>query len=112
MNVLTDETKSDRIEFGLAQLRELKVSPTVKALLLEEKPANMGWGEFAVFAMLTYAFIARIIRFDIGGVIRLGVRLIGARPDESRVTDSASAPSRASVGSPDDRRRPVIHAAR
>ena len=97
MNALLDETKSGRIEFDLPLLRELKVSPTVKQLLLEEKPSNMGWGDFAIFSMLAFVLIARIMRFDLRGVIRLCVRLIGATPD-------AGTPDPTSVGKPDDRR--------
>ena len=105
MNALLDETRSTRIEFDLPWLRELKVAPTVKAILLEEKPSNMGWGDFAIFAMLTFVLIARIVRFDIRGVIGLGVRLVGARPD-----DRTPAPT--SAGSPDDGRvKPLAKAA-
>jgi hypothetical protein len=95
MNALLDETKNARIEFGLPWLHELKVSPTIKQILLEEKPSNLGWGDFAIFSMLTFAFIARMMRFDLRGVIRLGVRVVGALPDEPPALPT-------SVGSPDE----------
>jgi hypothetical protein len=98
MNALLDETKSGRIEFDLPFLRELKVSPTAKAILFEEKPSNMGWGDFAIFSMLAFVLMARIMRFDLRGVIRLCVGLTGWLPDER-----PTAPT--SVGSPDDRRK-------
>jgi hypothetical protein len=95
-NALLDETKSDRIEFGLDWLRELKVQPTVKTLLLESKPSNMGWGDFAIFSMLAFSFISATMRFDLRGVIRLGVRLVGAMPDDRAVDPTVG-------GSPDRR---------
>jgi len=98
MNVLLDETKTDRIEFGLDLIRELKVQPTVKAILLEDKPNNMGWGDFAIFTMLTFCFMARIMRFDVRGVIRLGVRLVGAIPDDRT-------PDPTNVGTPANSRK-------
>ena len=98
MNVLLDQTKTARIEFGLPFLREVKVQPTVHAILLEEKPSNLGWGDFAIFTMLAFVFIARIMRFDVRGVIRLGVRLVGAIPDNQ----AADPPV---VGSPDNGRQ-------
>lgn len=105
MNALLDETKGDRIEFGLSFLRELKVQPTVKAILLEEKPSNMGWGDFAIFSMLGFVFIARIMRFDVRGVIRLGVRLVGVIPDDQDADPTT-------VGSPDERRKAPAKVAR
>lgn len=96
MNALLDETRSARIDFDMLLIRELKVSPTVKELLLEEKPSNMGWGDFAIFSMLAFVLIARIVRFDLRGVIRLCVRLVGEPPTN--------------VGGSDERRKPPAKA--
>lgn len=109
MNVLLDETRSDRIEFGLPWLRELRVSPTVKRVLAEEKPSHLGWGEFAILAMVAFVLIARIMRGELHGVIRLVRLLLGPLPD-----DAPGDPT--SVGAtdiaPGDPRRPLARAGR
>lgn len=85
MNALLDEKRTARLEIGLPWMKQLRVSPTVEAVLLEEKPASVTWGDFAILAMVLFCFIARIVRGDVRGVIRLGVRLAGSTPDAGQV---------------------------
>lgn len=78
MNAFLQESRSERIDFGLPYiLRQLRASPTVAALLTEEKPADQTWGDFAIRALLLYVVMARMVRGDFRGVISLLVRLVG-----------------------------------
>lgn len=81
MNSLLDETRSDRLDLGLAFIRQLRVSPTVAEVLAEEKPAAQTWGDFAILSMVSFAVMARMVRGDLRGVIRLLVRLVGQPAD-------------------------------
>lgn len=81
MNALLDETRSERLDLGLSFMRQLRVSPTVAALLAEEKPAAMSWGDFATLGMIHLIMSWRSSRGDVRGVIRQGVSLVGGAPD-------------------------------
>ena len=105
MNALLHESRSRLIEPGLPYLRQLRLSPTVAAVLEAEKLDTETWGDFAVLGMIVLANMRRASRGDLRGVIRLHVGIVGAPPD-----GPASDPT--SVGSPDERRKPLARAAR
>lgn len=90
MNALLNETRSKLLEPGLPFLRQLRVSPSIAALLDAEKQDNESWADFALLGMITLASMRRMVRADIRGVIRLGVGIVGAVADgvmEERATE-------------------------
>jgi hypothetical protein len=85
-NAFLDETRSERLDLGLPMMKQLRASPTLTAVLMDEKPATQTWGDFALAAMVEKSVHARMVRGDLRGVIRLLVRLIG-QPSDERLTN-------------------------
>jgi hypothetical protein len=82
MNALLDETRSKRLDVALPIMDQLRVSPTTYAVLLEEKPHDQSWGDFAIRSMITSALMGRIMRGELRAAYRLLVRLGATIADE------------------------------
>jgi hypothetical protein len=80
-NAMLDETRSERIDLGLPFLKQIRTSPTLAAILSEEKPANQSWGDFFLTAAVNHVLHVRNVRGDWRGCHRLLVRVIGPEPD-------------------------------
>lgn len=111
MNALLDETRSRLIEAGLPFLRQLRTSPTVAALLEDEKTDTETWADFALLGMITLASMRRMVRADLRGVIRLGVGIVGAVADGVMAERAGETVDPTSVGTPDIRRKRIAKAA-
>lgn len=85
-NALLDETRSERIDLGLPFLKQIRLGPTLRDILTEEKPANQSWGDFFLSAAINQILHARNIRGDWRGSKRLLVRITGQEPDGLGVT--------------------------
>lgn len=105
MNVLLDETKGKRIDLGLSMLPMIRMSPTLAALLEQEKAADDTWAVFFTRAALVYVFMRRIMAVDLPGVIRLGVSLVAIAPDEASARPLAKADGLTNVRTPAERQR-------
>jgi hypothetical protein len=103
MNAMLDETRSERIDLGLPFLKQIRTSPTLAAILNEEKPANQSWGDFFLSAAVNQVLHARNIRGDWRGCHRLLVRVIGPEPDGLGVTAERQLSALTSVRSGDGR---------
>lgn len=77
MNTFLDETRSVRVDAGLACARQLRMSPTVFALLSAEKPATQPWGDFLIEAAIFRIITARNMRGDYRGGHTLSVGIFG-----------------------------------
>jgi hypothetical protein len=101
-NAFLDETRTERIDLGLPFLKQIRVSPTISALLMEEKPANQTWGDFFLTAAVNHIFHARNMRGDWRGCNRLMVRLLGPEPDGLGVTTEEQLEAMTSGGRSDN----------
>lgn len=104
MNRLLDETRTKNVELSLPMLAQLRMAPSVAALLKAEKGTSETWGDFATRGMVALACMRRIVRDQLGDANALLVGLIGGAPDEASgpVADVRRRPT--DVGAPDVRR--------
>lgn len=100
-NALLDETRSERIDLGLPFLKQIRLGPTLRDILTEEKPANQAWGDFFLTAAINQILHARNIRGDWRGSKRLLVRITGQEPDGLGVTAEEQMAVLTSVRRPD-----------
>jgi hypothetical protein len=107
MNVLLDETRSKRLDVALPIMDQLRVTATTYAILLEEKPSDQSWGDFAIRSMITAALMGRIMRGELRGAYRLLVRFGAIAADEPATVVAAAAPDLTSVRRPDERQQPA-----
>lgn len=101
MNALLDETRTERLDLGMSFLPQLRVSPTVRAMLLEAKPANQSWADFATEAMVVRALLTNTIGLSLHNLNRQVVRLIGPSSDERQEVPAEQPTHRTPVSHPD-----------
>ena len=106
-NALLDETRSERLPINLPFLQQLRVSPTIRDLLDQERPANETWADFAVLAMLQRVVMARTIHFDLSGAKRLLVTLTGDTQDRRHMAEATIPVNVTGVILSDERQKPV-----
>ena len=78
--VLVDEKKSSQITVTQPWRGNVRIQPTVEAILDDARPANLGKGDQLVQWALQRALIAGIMVWDLPWVYRTVGRLIGEIP--------------------------------
>lgn len=79
-SALIDEKKSSQITVTAPWRGNVRVQPTVEAILDESRPANIGKGDQLIHGALQAALISGILSWDLVWVYRTVGRLIGVNP--------------------------------
>jgi hypothetical protein len=83
-NAFLDETRTIRVDVLHPLCKQLRLTPTLYAVLDRAKPTHMSWPQFFAFAACHFAIAEPTIRGDLDTVYWRAGRLTGRIPDEGR----------------------------